>query len=182
MGQSSQSHDTIGSLVCYNRQSGHTRTSKQSHTRGTVQQILPLLRKLLSRIFEHYIDIQDDSYISDEDIEEYPETFMPRPRIMPTRIQEPVPLQQLDTPHNSPCHNTEQSLNRTSAVSGEYCSHRKLNQKTNQCTSTLRTKMCTSQMTLWIGLMNHHRTGTCAFMMNTRTDVNILDHHPIWIL
>ena len=41
MEQSSQSHDTIGSLICYNRQSGHTRTSKQSHTRSTVQQILP---------------------------------------------------------------------------------------------------------------------------------------------
>ena len=29
---------------------------------------------------------------------------------MPTGIQEPVPLQQQDTPHNSPCHNTEQRL------------------------------------------------------------------------
>ena len=27
--------------------------------------------------------------------------------------------------------------------------------------------------------MNHHRTDTCAFMMNTRMAVNILDHHPI---
>ena len=69
-----------------------------------------LLRKLLSHIFEHYTDIQDDGYISDEDIEEYPETFMPRPCIMRTGIQEPVPLQQLDTPHNSPRHNTEQRL------------------------------------------------------------------------
>ena len=69
-----------------------------------------LCRKLLSRIFEHYVDIQDDGYISDKDIEEYPETFMPRPRIMPTGIQEPVPLQQPDTPHNAPCQNTEQRL------------------------------------------------------------------------
>ena len=69
-----------------------------------------LLRKLLSHIFEHYVDIQDDGYISDEDIEEYPETFMPRLRIMPTRIQEPVPLQQPDTLHNAPHHNTEQRL------------------------------------------------------------------------
>ena len=52
-----------------------------------------LLRKLLSHIFEHYVDIQDDGYISDEDIEEYPETFMPRPCIMPTGIQKPAPLQ-----------------------------------------------------------------------------------------
>ena len=69
-----------------------------------------LLRKLLSHIFEHYVDIQDDGYISDKDIEEYPETFMPRPRIMPTGIQGPASLQQPDTPHNSPCHNTEQRL------------------------------------------------------------------------
>ena len=71
---------------------------------------VPLLRKLLSHIFEHYTDIQDDGYISDEDIEEYPETFMPRPCIMLTRIQEPALLQQPDTPHGSPCHNTEQRL------------------------------------------------------------------------
>ena len=143
-----------------------------------------LLRKLLSHIFEHYIDVQDDGSISDEDIEEYPETFMPRPHIMPTGIQEPVPLQQLDTPHNAPHQNTEQRLNRTSAISGEYCSHWKLNQKMNQChwmTSTLRKKMCTSQMTLRIGSMNHHRTDTCAFTMNTRMDVNILEHHPVRI-
>ena len=69
-----------------------------------------LLRKLLSHIFEHYIDVQDDGYISDEDIEEYPETFMPRPCIMPTRIQEPALPQQPDTPHNPPRHNTEQRL------------------------------------------------------------------------
>ena len=69
-----------------------------------------LLRKLLSHIFEHYTDVQDDSYISDEDIEEHPETFMPRPCIMLTRIQEPASLQQPDTPHNSPHRNTEQRL------------------------------------------------------------------------
>ena len=41
MEQPQQSHDAIGSLVRFNRQSGHTRTSKQSHTQGAVQQILP---------------------------------------------------------------------------------------------------------------------------------------------
>ena len=35
---------------------------------------------------------------------------MPRPRIMPIRLQEPASLQQPDTPHKSPCHNTEQRL------------------------------------------------------------------------
>ena len=49
-----------------------------------------MLRKLLSHIFEQYANVQDDGYISDEDIEEYPETFMPRPCIMPTNKQAPV--------------------------------------------------------------------------------------------
>ena len=69
-----------------------------------------MLRKLLSHIFEHYADVQDDGYISDEDIEDYPETFMARPRIMPTSTQKTAPLQQVDTPHNTPHHNPEQRL------------------------------------------------------------------------
>ena len=52
-----------------------------------------MLRKLLSHIFKQYADIQDDGYISDEDIEEYPDTFMPRLHIMPTGLQEPAQLQ-----------------------------------------------------------------------------------------
>ena len=35
---------------------------------------------------------------------------MPRPRIMPVRLQEPALVQQLDTPHKSPCCKTEQRL------------------------------------------------------------------------
>ena len=69
-----------------------------------------MLRKLLSHIFEQYADVQDDGYISDKDIEEYPETFMPRLCIMPMGLQEPAPLQQPDTPHVSPCDNTEMRL------------------------------------------------------------------------
>ena len=69
-----------------------------------------LLRKLLSHIFEHYAEVQDNSYISDEDIEIYPDTFMPRPHIMPIRLQEPALVQQPDTPHKSPHHKTEQRL------------------------------------------------------------------------
>ena len=69
-----------------------------------------LLRKLLSHIFEHCAEVQDDSYINDEDIEQYPEIFMSRPRIMPIGLQEPALLQQLDTPHKSPHHKTEQRL------------------------------------------------------------------------
>ena len=67
-----------------------------------------LFRKLLSHIFEHYTEVQDNGYISDEDIEIYPEIFMPRPRIMPIGLQEPAVLQQPATPHKSPHH--EQDL------------------------------------------------------------------------
>ena len=65
-----------------------------------------LFRKLLSHIFEHYTEVQDDGYISDEDIEQYPEIIMPRPCIMPIGLQEPALLQQPDTPHKSPHHKT----------------------------------------------------------------------------
>ena len=69
-----------------------------------------MLRKLLSHIFEQYTDIQDGGYINDKDIEEYPETFMPRPHIMLMGLQEPAQPQQPDTLHISPHHNTEQRL------------------------------------------------------------------------
>ena len=71
---------------------------------------LTLFRKLLSHIFEHYTEVQDDGYISDKDIEIYPEIFMPRPRIMPIGLQEPALLQQPVTPHKSPHHETEPRL------------------------------------------------------------------------
>ena len=69
-----------------------------------------MLQKLLSHIFEQYANVQDDSYISDEDIEEYPETFMPRPRIMPTGVQESVQPQQPEVAQVQPHCNTEQRL------------------------------------------------------------------------
>ena len=69
-----------------------------------------MLQKLLSHIFEQYANIQDDGYISDEDIEEYPETFMSRPCIMPTSVQGPARPHQLEVVHILPCHNTEQRL------------------------------------------------------------------------
>ena len=69
-----------------------------------------MLQKLLSHIFEQYANIQDDSYISDEDIEEYPETFMPRPRIMPMSVQGPAGPQQPEVVHVLPRCNTEQKL------------------------------------------------------------------------
>ena len=69
-----------------------------------------MLRKLLSHIFEQYADVQDDGYISDEDIEEYPETFMPRLRIMLMGLLGPALLQQPDTAHISPRCNTKPRL------------------------------------------------------------------------
>ena len=69
-----------------------------------------MFRKLLSHIFKHYTEVQDDGYISDKDIEVYPEIFMPRPHIMPIRLQESASWQQPATPHKSPHHETEQRL------------------------------------------------------------------------
>ena len=69
-----------------------------------------MLQKLLSYIFEQHADIQDDGYISDKDIEEYPETFMPRPCIMPTIVPGPVQPQQPEAVQVQPHRNTEQRL------------------------------------------------------------------------
>ena len=144
-----------------------------------------LLRKLLSHIFEHYAEVQDDGYISDEDIEEYPETFMPRPRIMPIRLQEPTLLPQLDTPHKSPRRKTEQRLEQ------DLCHIRRVlfppetepeDEPMPLDDINLEDENVYIPMTLWTGSKNYHRTDTCAFMMNTRMDVNILDRHPVWIL
>ena len=71
---------------------------------------ITMLQKLLSHIFEQYADVQDDGYISDEDIEEYPETFMPRPCIMLMSAQGPVRPQQPEVAHVLPHCNTEQRL------------------------------------------------------------------------
>ena len=147
-----------------------------------IHEQVTMLQKLLSHIFEQYANIQDDGYISDEDIEQYPETFMPGPRIIPMDIQGPTQPQQPQVMQVQPHRNTEQRLEQASAKSGKYCSHRKLSQKTNRCrwmTSTSMTKVCTSRMTPQNGVTNHHQTDTYAFMMDTRTDANISEHHPI---
>ena len=67
-------------------------------------------QKLLSHIFEQYANVQDDGYISDKDIEEYPETFMPRLCIMPRSVQGPVQPQQPEVVQVQPHCNTEQRL------------------------------------------------------------------------
>ena len=69
-----------------------------------------MLQKLLSHIFEQYANVQDDGYFSDEDIEEYAETFMPRPHIMHTDIQGPAQPQQPQVMQVQPHRNTEQRL------------------------------------------------------------------------
>ena len=68
-----------------------------------------MLQKLLSHILEQCADIQDDGYISDE-VEEYPETFMPRPRIMSMNVQGPVQPQQPEVARVQSHRNTEQRL------------------------------------------------------------------------
>ena len=69
-----------------------------------------MLQKLLSHIFEQYADVKNDGYISDKDIEEYPETFMTRPRIMPAYVQGPMKPQQPEVVQVQPHRNTEQRL------------------------------------------------------------------------
>ena len=143
-----------------------------------------MLRKILSHIFVHYTDIQDDGYISDEDIEEYPETFMPRRRIMPMGFQELAPPQQPDTPHRSPRCNTEQRLEQG------LCHIRRVlfpseTEPEDKPMSLDNVNLEDESVYIpndspdWLD--DHHRIGTCAFTMNTRTDVNILEHHLIRI-
>ena len=49
-----------------------------------------MLQKLLSHISEQYADVNDDGYISGVDKEEYLDTFMTRPGIMPAYVQGPM--------------------------------------------------------------------------------------------
>ena len=70
--------------------------------------ILELQKKSYTRYCTTDIALLNE-HISDEDIEEYPETFMPRLCIMPTGLQGPAQPQQPDTAHVSPCCNTEQT-------------------------------------------------------------------------
>ena len=67
-----------------------------------IHEQVTMLRKLLSHIFEHYAEVQDDGYISDEDIDKYPEMFMPRPCILLTGLQGPALQQQPATPYKPP--------------------------------------------------------------------------------
>ena len=136
-----------------------------------------MLQKLLSHIFEQYTDVQDDGCISDEDIEEYPETFMPRPRIMPTSVQGPVRQQQPEVTHVLPRHNTkqrlEQGLHQIRRVL--FPSEIELEDKPMPLAS-----FGLDDESVYIPNDSpDHPTDTCAFTMNTRADVNILEHHPI---
>ena len=151
---------------------------------GTHAQTSNNAPKTIISIFEQYTNVQDNSYISDEDIEEYPETFMPRPHIMLMSLQGPVRLQQLEMVHVPPRHNTEQRLEQ-----GLHQIRRVLFPSETEPEDELMPldSVSLNDESVYIpndsriGLMNHHQTGTCAFMMNTRTDVNILEHHPIQI-
>ena len=140
-----------------------------------------LLRKLLSHIFEHYADVQDDGYISDEDIEEYPDTFMPRPHIMPAGIQEPALLQQLDTSHQSPRCKTEQRLEQDlhhirRALFPPQIKPEDEPVSLDDVNLEDKNVYIPNDSSDWLDELSW--TGTCAFRMNTRMNVNILDHHP----
>ena len=143
-----------------------------------------LLRKLLSHIFKHYADIQDDGYISDEDIEEYPETFMPRLRIILTGLQEPALLQQLDTPHQSPRRNTEQRLEQDlhhirRVLFPPETEPEDVPMPLDDVNLEDKNVYIPDDSLDWLDEPSPE--GTCAFTMNTRMDVNILDRHPIQI-
>ena len=89
-----------------------------------------MLRKLLSHIFKQYADVQYDGYISDEDIEEYPDTFMPRLRIMLSETEpedKPMPLDNVNLedksvyiPNDSPDWLDEPSLDRHLCIHNEH--------------------------------------------------------------
>ena len=105
-----------------------------------------LLRKLLSHIFEHYADIQDDGYISDEDIEDCPETFMPRLRIR--RVLFPSETK----PEDKPMPLDDKKLEDENVY-------------------------IPNDSPDWLDEPSPDKH--CAFTMNTRMDVNILDCHPL---
>ena len=140
-----------------------------------------ILQKLLSHIFEQYADVQDDSYISDEDIEEYPETFMPRLCIMPTSVQGPVRPQQPEVAHVLPHHNTEQRLEQ-----GLHQVRRVLfpSETEPEDKPMPLDDINLNDESVYIpndslDWLNEPSPDTCAFTMNTRTDANILEHHPV---
>ena len=143
-----------------------------------------LLRKLLSHIFEHYTDVQDDGYISDEDIEEYLETFMPRLCIMPTRIQEPALPQQPDTPHQSPHRNTEQRLKQDlhhirRALFPPETEPEDEPMSLDDVNLDDENVYIPNDSLDWLDEPSLDRH--LCIHDNTRMDVNILDHHPIQI-
>ena len=137
-----------------------------------------MLQKLLSHIFEQYADIQDDGYISDEDIEEYPETFMPRPRIMPMNVQEPVQLQQPEVAQVQPRRNTEQRLEQDLHQIRRVLFPSEIKPE-DKLMPLDGINLNDKSVYIQNGSTNHHQTDTYASTMNTRTDVNISEHHPI---
>ena len=108
---------------------------------------------------------------------------MPRPRIMPIGLQEPTSLQQPDTPHKSPRHKTEQRLEQ------DLCHIRRvlfLPETEPEDEPMPLDDINLEDENVYIpndspDWFEEPSPDTCAFMMNTRMDVNILDCHPIWI-
>ena len=79
-----------------------------------------MLRKLLTHIFETYTDTQDDGYVSDEDIDRYPDSMMPRPRVLLNGAQNIQLQEQPHTPsqpkHSGISHAVEHNLRRVRRV------------------------------------------------------------------
>ena len=144
-----------------------------------------MLQKLLFHIFEQYADVQDDGYISDEDIEEYPETFMPRPRIMATDVQGPAQPQQPQVALVQPHRNTEQRLEQDLRQIRRVLFPSEIEPEDepmllDDINLNDESVYIPNQMTPQNGSMNHHQTDTYAFTTNTRMDANISEHHPDW--
>ena len=157
----------------------HNRTCRIKWT--PMHEQVTILQKLLSYIFEQYADVQDDGYISDEDIEEYRETFMPRPRIMPTIVQGPVQLQQPEVAQAQPHRNTEQRLEQGLRQIRRVLFPSEIEPEDELMPLdgiNLNDERVYIPTTLRNGSTNHHQTDTYASTMNTRTDVNISEHHP----
>ena len=67
-----------------------------------IHEQVTMLEKLLSHVFENYAEVQDDGYISDEDIDRYPDNLLPRPHILLTRSQDSTLQEQPTTSYKAP--------------------------------------------------------------------------------
>ena len=99
-------------------------------------------------------------------------------------LQGPAPLQEPDVAHVPPHGNTEQRLEQGLCQIRRVLFPSKTEPEDKPMPMddiSLDDESVSIPNNLTNDLANHHRTGTCAFTMNTRMDVNILEHHPVQI-